>query len=188
MAGIEDDQILDAADDAPIAAHIYFALIAGVEPAIAQHFCGFLRAIPVAGKNVGAANDDFFVFGELHFDARNGGTHVAGFDGNARIVERAERGGFGESVGLQHGNAEHQKKLLGLRSERRGTANKRAKIAAETLLHFGEDEFAAEQRATSASRACAAANVLALPGLSCPHVKGTNRTRLVWRYFLRRRV
>ena len=51
VAGIEHEQVLNAADDAPVAAAVDFALIAGVEPAVANDFCGFLWAIPVAGKN-----------------------------------------------------------------------------------------------------------------------------------------
>src|SRR6516164_8700709 len=48
VAGVEDQKILDAADDAPVAAHVDFALIAGMEPAVAEDFGRLLGAIPVA--------------------------------------------------------------------------------------------------------------------------------------------
>ena len=36
VAGIQDDEIFYTADDAPIAVLVFFALIAGVEPAVVQ--------------------------------------------------------------------------------------------------------------------------------------------------------
>ena len=136
---------------------------------------------------IGAANDDFFVFAELHFDAGNGRADVAGFNGNARIVERAERGGFGETVGLQHRDAEHQKKLLRFGRERRGTANECAEIAAETLLHFVKNKLVAEPQ-PEAIEGFAAADVLALPGTLLRACRENGSERLAWRRYLRRRV
>src|SRR5438477_979698 len=53
MAGAENNQILDAAHDAPVPARVDFALVSGVEPTIAQRLGSFLGTVPVAGKNVG---------------------------------------------------------------------------------------------------------------------------------------
>src|SRR6266436_2987739 len=80
MSGIQDDQVLDAAADAPIPANVYFALIAGVEPSILQHAGSFFRAVPVARENVRPAHDELFIFCQLHFDSRNHRADVAGLD------------------------------------------------------------------------------------------------------------
>ena len=100
MAGIQDDQIFYAADDAPVAVDVFFALVAGVEPTVLQDLGGFFFAIPIAWENVGAADYDFFVFGDFHFDAVDGGTYVAGVYGAVGIVHGADAGGFGESIDL----------------------------------------------------------------------------------------
>src|ERR1700730_3570209 len=108
VAGVEDDQIFDAADDAPISASVDLALVAGVKPAIAEDAGGFFGAIPVAGENVRAAHYDFFVVGYFHFDAANCLAYVTRLDTSARIVERADGGGFRKAVAVQDRNAEHQ--------------------------------------------------------------------------------
>src|SRR5262245_4280679 len=112
VAGIENEKIFNAADDAPVAGGVDFALIAGVEPAIAQYFGGFFGAVPVTGKNIRTADDDFVVFGEMHLDAGDSTADVAGLHREARVVEGAKRGGFREAVSLQDGNAEHSEPLL----------------------------------------------------------------------------
>ena len=115
-----------------------------MKPAVLEDAGGFFGAIPVAPKNVRTAHDDLIVFGELHFDSGNRSAHVTGLDRHARIIERADAGGFGESIRLQNGNAEHQEKLLRLRSERRGTADQRAKVRAESVANLPKDEHAAK--------------------------------------------
>src|SRR5579864_1253272 len=52
VARSENDQILDSAYDPPISGSVTLALIASVKPSIAQHFCGLLRPVPVARKNI----------------------------------------------------------------------------------------------------------------------------------------
>src|SRR5207302_8688616 len=126
-----NDQVLDAPADAPISANVDFALVSGVKPAVLEDAGGFFGAVPVARKNVRAAHDDLIVFGELHFDAGDRSAHVTWLDRHARIIERADAGGFCEPVSLEHGNAEHQEKQLRLRRERRGTADQRPKVRAE---------------------------------------------------------
>ena len=116
VAGIEDDEVLDAADDAPIAANVHFALIAGVKPAVAQDARGFFWAVPIAGKDVRAADYDFFVFADFHFDAVDRRTHVAGARRDTGIVHGADAGRFREAVDLENGNAQHEKEMLRFRS------------------------------------------------------------------------
>src|SRR5262249_20118359 len=112
MAGIQDDQVLDSANDAPVAAHADFSLIAGVEPTVANGLRGSFRTIPVARENIGAIDKDLVVLAQLHLDAGNAQADASGFDGQPRIVHRTDAGRFGKAVRLQHGNAEHQKELL----------------------------------------------------------------------------
>src|ERR1700732_2931727 len=117
VAGVEDDQIFDAADDAPISASVDLALVAGVKPAIAEDARVFFGTVPVTGENVRAADDDFFIFCDFHFDATNGLADVARLDRDARVVERADGCGFREAVDLQYRYAEPQEKLLRFRRE-----------------------------------------------------------------------
>src|SRR5260370_7265908 len=140
MSGIQDNQVFDAAADTPISADVYFALIAGVEPSVLQNAGSFFRAVPVTRENMRPAHNDLFVFGQLHLDSGNHRADVARLDGHARVIERANAGGFREPVRLQHGNAEHQKKLLRLRSERRGTPDQRAQGRAKALSTLSNDK------------------------------------------------
>src|SRR4029077_16277279 len=109
---LQDDQVLDAVADAPISANVDLTLIAGMEPAVLQDAGSFLRAVPVAWENVRTANNDFFIFGELHLNSGNSSANITRRDGHARVVKRANAGSLRESVSLQHGDAEHQEKLL----------------------------------------------------------------------------
>ena len=149
VAGVEDEQILDAADDAPVAVFVFLALIAGVEPSAAQDGGGFFFAIPVAGENIRAADDEFVFFADLHFDAVDCGADVAGVNGAVGIVHRADAGGFGESVDLQDADAEHAEEVLCVGSERGGAADKCAEIWAEAFFDLGENQRAAEREPDS---------------------------------------
>jgi len=84
VARVEDNQIFNATNNAPIAARIYFALISSVKPAVAQHALGFLRAIPIAGKDMRSANDNLFAIRNFHFNAGNRLAHIARLDRHAR--------------------------------------------------------------------------------------------------------
>jgi hypothetical protein len=90
---IQNDQILDSADDAPVARRINFALIATVKPSLAQNFRGLLGAIPIAGKNIRPAHQNFLIGADFHFDAGHRRANRARFD-VARIVHGADGGGF----------------------------------------------------------------------------------------------
>src|SRR6266478_272444 len=105
VPGIQNDQVLDAAADAPISAHVDFALVAGVKPSVMQRAGSFLWAIPVARENVWPAHDDLLIFSELHLDPANGRADVARLDGHARVIQRANPGGFRKPIGLEHRNA-----------------------------------------------------------------------------------
>src|SRR5947207_3910155 len=85
-----------------------------------------------------------YVFCKHHIYSANRSAHETGPDRHARLIERADASGFGESIRLQNGNPEHQEKLLRLRSERRGTADQRAKVRAESVANLPKDEHAAK--------------------------------------------
>src|SRR6266851_9293912 len=140
MSGIQDDQILDAAADAPIPTNVYFALIAGVEPSVLQDTRSFFRAVPITGKNVRPAHNDLIVLADLHLDSTNHRADIARLDRHARVIQRANAGSFRQPIRLQHRNSEHQKKLLRIRSERRGTADQRSKMRAKALANLSKDE------------------------------------------------
>src|SRR5712671_83528 len=65
VPGIQNDQVLDAAADAPISAHVDFALVAAVKPSVMQRAGSFLWAIPVARENVWPAHHDLLIFRQL---------------------------------------------------------------------------------------------------------------------------
>src|ERR1700730_17710821 len=146
VAGVEDQQIFDAADNAPVSSRVHFALIAGVKPGVAEDARGFFGMIPVPGKNVRAADDDFFVVGDFYLDATNRRAHTARFNWNARIVQGADSGRFREAVGLQHRDAEHQEKLLRFGRERRRTTYERAKVRTEAFFDLAENKSTAERQ------------------------------------------
>src|SRR5271156_1041036 len=104
VAGVQDNQVLNAAGDAPVAVFVGFALIAGAEPAVLQGFGGFGGALPVSGENIWAADQDFAVVGAFHLDVGNRGADEAGFD-VAGIVGGADGCGFGEAVHLKDRDA-----------------------------------------------------------------------------------
>src|SRR6202040_1324365 len=153
----------DAADDAPVSANVDFALVAGVKPAVAQNARGFLGAVPVARENMRTANDDFLPLSRSHVYAGNRWSDITGVDREARVIEGTDGRIFCEAVGLENGNAQHQEKLLSLRRQRRGAADERAKMWAETRFDFAENELPAERQpkrvrgsgsGTMAGRAC----------------------------------
>src|SRR5258708_5294466 len=114
MSGIQDNQVLDSSADAPISAFVYFALIAGVQPATSHHTCSYFGAVPVARKDVRATDKDLFVFTNLHLNARNCSPNIPPLYGHSRIIHGADPGGFREAVCLQYGNPQHPGKLLRL--------------------------------------------------------------------------
>src|SRR5579864_6870962 len=165
MAGIENNQILQAADNAPIAVDVDLALVASVKPAVLEDASGFLGPIPITGENIRAAHDDLFVVGCLEFDAGYGGADVPRFDRQARIIERANPRCFGESVSLQHGNTEHEEELLRLRSKRSGTADEGAEMGAKASSDLPEYEVSPESE-PHAIKSAAAAHMLAMPAIT----------------------
>ena len=106
MARVEHDQILEPPRKAPIAIRIDFTLVAGVKPASFEHFGRFFRTLPVTGKNVRPAHQDFSGVHHLHLRAGNCESHAARPD-PAGLVHGADRGGFREPVDLQHRDTEH---------------------------------------------------------------------------------
>ena len=122
VAGAKNNQILDPPNNAPGASRIQFALISSVKPSIAQNLRGLLRTVPVSGKNIGSANYDLIIFGEPHLDSANRGPTRPGTS-VVRIVHGADAGRLGQPVDLQDRNSEHAEIVLGLRRERRRSAD-----------------------------------------------------------------
>src|SRR5260370_37077351 len=88
-------------------------------------------------------------------------------------MQRANAGRFREPVRLQDGNAKHQEKLLRLRGERRGTADQRAQVRAETFSNLSKDERAPNCDPEGVE--CAAApDMLPLPGGASFRKQGAN--------------
>ena len=135
MAGAENNQILDPPHDPPVPRSIHLALIAGVKPSVAQHFRGLLRTVPVARKNIRPAHDDLIVVAQPHLDARNRWPDASRHD-MLRIVHGADRRRFGQTVDLQHGNAEHLEVILRLRSERRRSADQGLQVSPTIFLRI----------------------------------------------------
>src|SRR3989442_8269871 len=144
-----------------------------MKPAALHNFGAFVGAIPIAGENIWPPNNNFIVVAELHFDPGDRRADVAWFDRHSRIIECAERGGFRQTVGLQHGNSQHQEKLLSFRGKRRGTADERTQVRAEATFHFCENEFSTKRQPERVQR-FAAADVLALPGAARTSVESAN--------------
>src|SRR5260370_22494293 len=120
--------------------------------------------------------DCLFIFVELHFDSPNRGAAVARLDGQAWIIQRANARGLREPVGLQHWDAEHQEKLLRLRSERRGTADQRTQVWSKARANLSKDERTPEREPERVERT-AAADVLPLPAAPSFRKQGTDHRR-----------
>ena len=143
MAGIQDNQVLNTAGDAPVAVFVGFALIAGVEPAVLQGFGGFGGALPVSGENIWAADQDFAVVGAFHFYAGDCGADKTWLDVGG-IVSGADGRGFGEAVHLQDGDAEHHEEKLSINCERSRAADEGFQIGADAFADCREHQRTAE--------------------------------------------
>src|SRR5579872_519850 len=133
VAGAEYDQILDTPDDAPVAGFVCFPLIAGMKPAVAENFCCLVGLVPVAGKYARPANNNLIVVAQLHLDPRDGRSHASGHRMGG-IVHGADAGGFGKTVYLKDGNAQHPEIVLSFWSQRGRTADQRPQVFANHLL------------------------------------------------------
>ena len=144
VAGIENNQVFDAPDDAPIPCGIYLALIAGVEPAVTKDTRGFFGAVPVARKKIWAADEDFLAFAENHFHPGDGRTDAAGLDMPARVVQRADACRFRQAVALQNADTQHIEKKLRVPGQRRGATDEGAEMCSEARADFREDQEAGD--------------------------------------------
>src|SRR6266702_4000259 len=90
VSGIQNNQILDSAADAPVSPHVCFALITSVKPPTHEGTSCLLGPIPIARKNVRAAHDDFLVLRNLHFNAPDCRADVTWLYGHARVVQSAD--------------------------------------------------------------------------------------------------
>ncbi len=125
------DQILDAARNPPVSGRVHFALIAGMKPSIAQSLCRFLRAIPVSRKNIRPAHARSHHSRPASSRCPESPAPRARLN-LVRIIHGTDRGGLGETVNLQHRNAQHHEIKLRLRRQRRRTANQRPQISRQS--------------------------------------------------------
>src|SRR5581483_12331750 len=119
-------------NDLPSASFVKFALIAGMKPSVAQDLGGLLWAIPIAGKNVWPANNDFFAFGEPHLDAWNCRPDVT-WHRIFRVVHRENAGRLSQTVHLKHRDTEHPEIILRFGRQRSRAADQGFQIFAN---HF----------------------------------------------------
>src|SRR2546426_6697339 len=136
MARAKNNQVLDSADNAPVAFCVDLALVPSMKPAVTQHLGSFLWPVPISGKNVRPADDDFIVLAELHFDSLDGWANASGFN-LARVVQGADSSSFGESIALHYRDAEHHEVALGLHTQRSRATDKGFQIRANHLFADG---------------------------------------------------
>ena len=79
--------------------------VAGMEPAVDKGACRLVRRVEIAGGDVLAADQDFSVRRDLHFDAGDGFPHRA-FLRAERMIEAHDRRRFREPVALHHDEPE----------------------------------------------------------------------------------
>ena len=141
VARLGDQDVLHAADDLEVAFEVQFALIAGEEPAVLQGLGGGLGAVPVAGEDAGAADQELAVGVELELAAAEGEADVAGLD-LVGLVHGDDRGGLGEAVDLVDAHADELEPPLGLLGEGGRAADQELEAGADLALDRGEDELA----------------------------------------------
>src|SRR5262249_36756962 len=130
------NQILDPPDDTPVPCRIHLSLITGVKPAVIDGLSGFLRTVPVAGKDVGSTRNNLAIPIHLHFDATDGRTNTPRYN-VSWIIHRADRSRLGEPIHLQHRNPEHPEIELCFNVQRRRPTNQSFQILPDHLLADG---------------------------------------------------
>ncbi len=106
-----DDHIFLAAAETQIALGIEFAKIACAQPAFL--FGGPNGSLlPITAGNIFAADEDFAVFGELEFAARQDSADRS-FRGAKGMIQADQRGCFRHPVTLNNGIAHAFEKVLG---------------------------------------------------------------------------
>src|SRR5215510_5372403 len=144
VARIENDQVLDATDDGPIALLVNFALITRAEPTVVESLRRRIGLVPITREDIRPMNQNFIAFAETHLDAWNRGTYAAGRE-IARVVHSADRRRLGQSVNLQDADAEHREKQLGLFRQRRRAADQSLQISSDLLFDRRENQRVSER-------------------------------------------
>ena len=100
-----DDDVFLAAFEIKLAGFVHLREIAGMEPAVAFHHRLKLFVAPIAGGNIFAANQNFALRADFHFQA--GKQFADGSFSEAKgMIQADEGGGFGHAVTLDHRVAE----------------------------------------------------------------------------------
>ena len=115
-----------------------------MKPAVRVEDRRYAGILPVAGRDIFAAHQNFSRFRELYFEARQcfpDGT-FAELEG---VIHADERGGFGEAVALHGGVAEASPEFLGGSGERGASGNYGPEFPAEAAVNGAEAPPAAEE-------------------------------------------
>ena len=139
-----DDDVLLAPLKVEIALGVELADVAGAKPTFLVQHRLQLFALPVAGGDVRATHQDLAVFVELHLPAFE---HLAdrALAGAEGMVQRDERGGFGEAVALNDDEAEAPPELFGFGVQRRTAGDERPELPAEAVVNLPEAPPAADE-------------------------------------------
>ena len=103
------EQVLFAVGDLEIAVGVDFADVAGVQPTVDQGRCGRLGVLIVALHDVGPADQDLTVVGDLDLDVANDLTDGAEA-GLSRLVDGDDGRGLGEAVGFVDSEARRRRR------------------------------------------------------------------------------
>ena len=113
---VDEEHFFFAVHDEDVAVAVFFAHVAGVEPAVAEGEGVFVVLVPVAAHDVGAADDDLadgvggefvvVVVEDSDFDVGDGQSGGAGFADTVERVEGDDGGGFAESVAFEEWESE----------------------------------------------------------------------------------
>src|SRR5262245_27885153 len=144
VARIEDDQILDATDDGPIALLVNFALITRAKPTAVESLRRRIGLVPITYEDIRPMNQNFIAFAETHLDAGDRGAYAARRE-IARVVHSADRRRLGQSVNLQDADAEHREKQLGLFRQRRRAADQSLQVRPDFLFDRRENQRVSER-------------------------------------------
>src|SRR5664279_4611564 len=132
-----DDDVLFTALEVEITFGIEFAQVASAKPTfLAQHRLQFF-SLPIAGRDVGAAHQDFSVLVELdlaafeHFANRA----LAGAKG---MVQRNQRCCLRQAVALNHDETQKPPEFLGFGVEGRAARDEGPKLPSELVVNFAE--------------------------------------------------
>ena len=140
LAGRGDEQLLLAAGDRQVAGVVELADVTAVEPAVVVDGLGRrIRVVVVAAEDDAALDQHLAVVGDLDGGAWHGSTDAADAD-RVRPVQRAARGGLGQSVALEDRHADAAEEVPEPGAQRRAAGDRVLHPAAEQLAKLAVDQ------------------------------------------------